>query len=196
MMKTKILELRQNGIDNNVPIIKDDGLLLLLDTINSNNYKSVLEIGTAIGYSAINMALTGAKVTTIERDINMYNEAIKNIKDFNLENQINCVFKDALDAYSLVSNAKYDLIFIDAAKAQYQKFFDIYINLLNPNGIVFCDNMDFHGMTTKPLEELTKGLRGIVRKLNAFKTYLDNLKGYTVNYYHIGDGVAIIRKDL
>ena len=103
--------------ENNVPIIQKEGLNFLIEYIKQNNVKTILEIGTAIGYSSINMALVSddIQITTIERNEKMYKQAIENIKDFNLENRINVIYGDALDT---VVQGKYDLIFIDAAKAQ------------------------------------------------------------------------------
>ena len=84
-----LLDIEKYAKDNNVPIMLPDGIEFLLNYIKENNVKTILEIGTAIGYSAIRMALISSdiKVTTIERDIDRYNEAIKNISDFSLENQ-------------------------------------------------------------------------------------------------------------
>ena len=100
--------------ENNVPIIQKEGLNFLIEYIKQNNVKTILEIGTAIGYSSINMALVSddIQITTIERNEKMYKQAIKNIKDFNLENRINVIYGDALDT---VVQGKYDLIFIENA---------------------------------------------------------------------------------
>lgn len=117
-----ILEIKQYAKENNVPIITDEGIAFLLEQIKQYKVKEVLEIGTAIAYSSSLMALAGVSVTTIERDLNMYNQALININDLGLNDKIKVIFKDALEAYSLVEDKKYDLIFIDAAKAQYEKF--------------------------------------------------------------------------
>ena len=116
-----IIELEEYAKKENVPIIQKDGLKFLIKMVKENNVKTILEIGTAIGYSAINMAKIDSeiKITTIERNLKMYNEALKNIKEFNLENQIKLIYGDALLTQI---NGKYDLIFIDAAKAQYILF--------------------------------------------------------------------------
>jgi predicted O-methyltransferase YrrM len=187
-----ISKLRKYAQDYNVPIIKDEGLSFLLNTIKLMNAKNVLEIGTAIGYSAIMMARCGANVTSFERDENMYNLAIKNIKNFNLDNKINIIFHDALDGASYLEGKKFDILFIDAAKAQYQKFFDIYTPFLSDNGVIICDNMYFHGLLDKPQEELSRSLRGMMRKLNAFHEYLLNNDDYDTSIYNnIGDGISI-----
>ena len=139
------LELREYAKINNVPIIQDEGLHFLRQMIILKQCKNILEIGTAIGYSSIQMAKLGANVDTIEINENMYNLAIENIKKANLENKINVFFKDALEI-DINDLKKYDLIFIDAAKAQYINFFNKFKVLLNDNGIIITDNLLFHGL--------------------------------------------------
>lgn len=176
--------------ENNVPIIQKDGLNFLIEYIKQNNVKTILEIGTAIGYSSINMALVSddIQITTIERNEKMYKQAIKNIKDFNLENRINVIYGDALDT---VVQGKYDLIFIDAAKAQYIKFFEKYKQNLQMNGTIITDNLNFHGLALHPEEIHSKNLKALVRKINNYKDFLINNKEFQTVFYEIGDGIAV-----
>ena len=185
-----IIELKKYAKENHVPIILDEGLDFLLETIKKYNVKDVLEIGTAIGYSAINMALLGTAVTSIERDPKMYEQAILNVKDFNLADKIEIIFNDALTP-NLVSK-EYDLLFIDAAKGQYEKFFNLYTPYLRKGGIVVCDNMNFHELTkVEDLTTLSRSVRGLVKKLNSFKTFLKNNDDYKTTFYEIGDGMTL-----
>ena len=176
--------------ENNVPIIQKEGLNFLIKYIKQNNVKTILEIGTAIGYSSINMALVSddIQITTIERNEKMYKQAIKNIKDFNLENRINVIYGDALDT---VVQDKYDLIFIDAAKAQYIKFFEKYKQNLQMNGTIITDNLNFHGLALHPEEIHSKNLKALVRKINNYKDFLINNKEFQTVFYEIGDGIAV-----
>lgn len=176
--------------ENNVPIIQKEGLNFLIEYIKQNNVKTILEIGTAIGYSSINMALVSddIQITTIERNEKMYKQAIKNIKDFNLENRINVIYGDALDT---VVQDKYDLIFIDAAKAQYIKFFEKYKQNLQMNGAIITDNLNFHGLALHPEEIHSKNLKALVRKINNYKDFLINNKEFQTVFYEIGDGIAV-----
>ena len=176
--------------ENNVPIIQKDGLNFLIEYIKQKNVKTILEIGTAIGYSSINMALVSddIQITTIERNEKMYKQAIKNIKDFNLENRINVIYGDALDT---VVQDKYDLIFIDAAKAQYIKFFEKYKQNLQINGTIITDNLNFHGLALHPEEIHSKNLKALVRKINNYKDFLINNKEFQTVFYEIGDGIAV-----
>ena len=183
-------QMREYAIENYVPIIKDDGLMLLSQVIKLANVKEVLEIGTAIGYSAINMAKLGANVTTIERDSNMYDLAIKNIENSKLNN-INVIFGDALEQFDVLKNKRFDLIFIDAAKGQYKKFFEIYVPLLNEHGVVVCDNMIFHNSVNMDKSEMSRSLRGLVNKLKMFTEFLINNNDFDTTIYEIGDGMAV-----
>ena len=185
-----LIELEKYAKENNVPIIMQDGLEFIINYIKEHNIKNILEIGSAIGYSAINMALINAniKVTTIERNENMYAEARKNIRKFNLEKQITLVLKDALEVNI---TGKYDLIFIDAAKAQYIKFFEKFKNNLTKDGVIITDNLNFHGLTKNPEEIQSKNLKALVTKINNYKAFLKENKEFKTEFYQIGDGISV-----
>lgn len=189
----RILDLENYAHENNIPIMLSDGIEFLLKYIKENNIKNVLEIGSAIGYSAIRMSLVDKdiKVTTIERDEKRYQEAIKNIGDFGLENQINIIFNDA---FEVDLDDKYDLIFIDAAKSQYIKFFEKFKNNLNDNGVIVSDNLNFHGLVHEDEKKLSRNVRGLVRKLNNYVDFLKNNKEFKTEFYDIGDGISISKR--
>jgi len=187
------MNIKQYAIENNVPIIEDDSLEFIIKYINDNKYISILEIGTAIGYSSINFALSNNNIhiTTIEKDINMYNLALKNIKDNNLDNRIKVINGDALD---VEINDKYDLIFIDAAKAQYTKFFNKYKFNLNNNGTIITDNLKFHGLVDDYKNITSKDLRELVSKIIRFIDFLKDNKEYNTKFIDIGDGISLSKK--
>lgn len=189
----RILDLENYAHENNIPIMLSDGIEFLLKYIKGNNIKNVLEIGSAIGYSAIRMSLVDKdiKVTTIERDEERYQEAIKNIGDFGLKNQINIIFNDA---FEVELDDKYDLIFIDAAKSQYIKFFEKFKNNLNDNGVIISDNLNFHGLVHEDEKKLSRNVRGLVRKLNNYVEFLKNNKEFKTEFYDIGDGISISKR--
>ena len=189
-----IKEIREYAEKNNVPIMMDDGIKYLINYINKNQVKSVLEIGTAIGYSAKMMALSNKDlfITTIERDEKRYLEALKNIKKLNLENRITLVFNDALDANI---PEKFDLIFIDAAKAQSIKFFEKFEKNLNPDGTIITDNIKFHGLVDKKEEEIeSRNLRALVRKVKNYIEFLRTNEHYKTEFLDIGDGLSVSKK--
>lgn len=189
-----VKEIRTYAKENNVPIMLDDGIEFLTKYIVENKINTVLEIGTAIGYSAIMMALANPNltVTTIERDEKRYLEALKNIKKLNLENRITLIFNDALDVNI---EGKYDLIFIDAAKAQSIKFFEKFERDLNPGGVIVTDNLEFHGLVKKKEEEIeSRNLRALVRKVKEYINFLKANDRYETEFLSIGDGISVSKK--
>lgn len=199
--KTSFLkELYKTGLMNEVPIIGDDSLMVVLSIMKAKNAKTILEIGTAIGYSSISFVSDDETriVDTIERDEVMYNEAIKNIKEVGYQNNINVIFSDANLVDTTSFTKKYDIIFIDAAKAQYQKFFEKYVPFLKEDGIVITDNILFHGCVEQVVENntesLSKNVRKMAEKLDVYNHYLNSLDEYKTYYLNIGDGLAITVK--
>lgn len=189
-----IREMKKYALDNKVPIMQDDGIDFLTTFIVKNQINSVLEIGTAIGYSAIMMALANPnlKITTIERDRDRYLEAVKNIKKFDLEDRITLIFSDALE---INIEGKFEMIFIDAAKGQNINFFEKYDTNLKDNGFIITDNMNFHGLVDKVDAEIeSRNLRALVRKIRDYRTYLLNNQNYNVEFFNIGDGIAVASK--
>ena len=192
MVYVQLKEIEEYAKDNHVPIMLKDGIDFLTDYIKKNEIKSVLEIGTAIGYSAISMALVSndIKITTIERDSKMYDLAIKNIKSFNLESRVEVIFEDALN---VEINNKYDLIFIDAAKSQYIKFFEKFKYNLNFNGVIVTDNLFFHGLVENP-EGCSRNTRQLVEKIRKYVEFLKENKEFDTKFISIGDGISISKK--
>lgn len=180
---------------NNVPIMTEGGIDYLTKYIQKNNIVKILEIGTAIGYSAIRMCSVrdDIVITTIERDEKRYLEALKNIKNLKLEDRINLIFNDALDV-SL--DEEFDLIFIDAAKAQNERFFEKFKSNLKSDGTIITDNMNFHGLVNKDPDEIeSRNLRQLVRKIKDYKDFLINNKEFTTEFIDIGDGIAVSKKN-
>ena len=184
-----ISKMEEYAKKNNIPIMEKEGIEFLKDYIKKNNIINILEIGSAIGYSSIQMASCNSNIyiTTIERDETRYNEALKNIKEANLENQIE-------DAYNLDFNFKFDLIFIDAAKAQYTNFFLKFKDNLSENGVIVSDNLKFHGLVDSNWDNLSRNVRGLVRKLKSYNEFLEDNKEFETTFYDIGDGIAVSKK--
>ncbi len=187
-----IEKIEQYAKENNIPIMLPDGILFLTNYIKENNIKSILEIGTAIGYSSIRMALIDKDIhiTTIERDEGRYKEALKNIKLFNLENQIDVIFEDA---FNVELSDKYDLIFIDAAKSQSIKFFEKFKFNLNNNGTIVTDNINFHGLTKEKVIK-NRNTRQLVRKIKEYVEFLENNQEFTTYFVEDGDGISISKR--
>lgn len=175
----------------NIPIMLEDGIEYLLSFIKENNIKSVLEVGTAIGYSAIRIAYTGASVLSIERDKERYLKAVENVKNANLSEKIELINEDALE---VDVKGLYDLVFIDAAKSQNLKFVNKFKNNLSKDGYILIDNVDFHGLVGHSSEIKSRNLRGLVRKIESFLDYLDKQEEFSVLKVDKGDGLIILRK--
>ena len=189
-----IKDIKEYAINNKIPIMQADGIDFLTTFIIKHQIKNVLEIGTAIGYSAIMMSLCSPniKITTIERDEERYLEAVRNIKKMQLEDRITLIFNDALKTKI---EGKFDLIFIDAAKAQNIKFFELFERNLNNEGFIITDNMYFHGLVQKNEKEIkSRNVRGIVRKIKGYITFLKENDDYNTTIYDIGDGIAVSEK--
>ncbi|CDF20810.1 o-methyltransferase family protein [Clostridium sp. CAG:609] len=191
-MKENIMEMEKYASENNVPIIEKDSIAFIMKYIKKNNIKNVLEIGSAIGYSTILMASSNQDtiVTTIERDETRYMECLKNVKKCGMEKKINVVYQDALEL-NLSEDLRYDLIFIDAAKGQYIKFFEKYKNFLNPNGTIITDNINFHGYVGQS-SKLDKGnLKSLVEKIEKYIEFLKTNPEFDTKFYDIGDGLSV-----
>ena len=190
-----IRKMEEYADEHGVPIMEKEGIEFLIEFIKHNKIKSILEVGTAIGYSAIKMALISddITITTIERDEVRYLEAVKNVKALGLQDRINIVLGDALE---YIPDGMYDLIFIDAAKSQYIKFFEKYTKNLNEKGYVISDNINFHGLTNSDKSKLSRNLRQLIGKLERYITFLKENTEFKTRFFEIGDGVAISnRKD-
>lgn len=179
--------------EHNIPIMESDGIDFLVNYIKEHQIKKILEIGSAIGYSAIKMALVSSEVqiTTIERDTERYNEAIKNIRECNLDSQINIIHDDA---FNVELEEKFDLIFIDAAKSQYIKFFEKFKNNLNKEGVIISDNIKFHGLVDGDVTNLSRNVKGIVRKIRNYITFLKDNTEFETEFLNIGDGIAVSKR--
>lgn len=186
-------ELEEYAKCNNVPIMLKDGIEYMCNYIKENNIKNILEIGSAIGYSAIRMAMVDDDifVTTIEKDINRYNIAVSNIKKYNLENRIKILNEDALES---VIDGKFDLIFIDASKGNNINFFNRYKVNLNDNGVIITDNLSFHGLVENESKIVTKNQKGIVKKIKNYLGFLESNEEFDTIYIPIGDRISISKK--
>ena len=189
-----IRQIKEYAEKENVPIMSDDGIMYLIDYIGKYKIKRILEIGTAIGYSTIMMCSCAddITITSIERDEKRYLEAIKNIKKAKFEDRINLIYSDAFDVQL---QDKYDLIFIDAAKAQNINFFEMFEKNLVDRGTIITDNMNFHGLVFKDPDKIeSRNLRQLVRKIKKYKGFLENNDSYDTEFLDIGDGLAVSMK--
>lgn len=189
-----LVSLRLYAKENNVPIITTEGIHFLNQMIRLKEVKNVLEIGTAIGYSSINMALkNNCNITTIERNDEMYKKAMENIKKADLEDKITVIHNDALEVDE-TTLPMFDLIFIDAAKSQSIKFFEKYKKNLNPKGLIITDNLLFHELVVAEIRD--RNLRQLVGKITRFNKFVVEQEDFDTYIYQLGDGMSLsIKKD-
>lgn len=189
-------DIKLYAAKNSIPIMRDGGIEFICNYIREHKIKKILEIGTAIGFSAIEFAQVAADitVTTIELDIDRHIKAKQNIHDSGLDTRINAIHGDALklDLRDQINQPQlFDMIFIDAAKGQYINFFEKYKENLAPGGVFISDNLSFHGM----VEDLTLthnySTIKLVRKIRKYKDFLQKNKEFSTTFYDYGDGISI-----
>ena len=192
-----IQDIKNESLDENVPIITDEVLNYMIFTARNIKARNILEIGTATGYSGLFLAQIANEnsgfLTTMEIDEIRYGKAVENFKKLGLFEKNKMIFGDALvEIPKLDKNMKYDFIFIDASKGQYLKFFEMSYELLNENGIIFIDNLMFRGLVAADKEEIPKRYKTIVKRLKEFIEKLN--EEYNFVLLPFGDGVGIVKK--
>lgn len=191
-----LLEMEQFAQENHVPIMALSGIEALNQLLRIQNPKSILEIGTAIGYSAMRMAiaLPEVEIVTIERD----EARVAHAKDFigrsEVVDRITLVEGDALEVEVESIKSSFDAVFIDAAKGQYQKFFEKYSPLVPSGGVLYIDNMYMHGLSDLDIKEVPRRKRTMIRNLHTFTEWIMNHPDYTCAFLPVGDGLLICLK--
>ena len=191
-MKT-INQIKEEATQTSIPIIMDEGMSFILDFIKKNDVEFILEIGTAVGYSAINFAKIrpDIRVFTIEYDIERYHEAVKNVVNCGLSHQITVFLGDAL---KFDFTEQFDLIFIDGAKSQYINFFEKYKNNLSEKGAFISDNLFFHGMVEDISKTKNYSTIKLIRKIRRYIDFLKANQEFETTFYELGDGVAVSKR--
>lgn len=191
----KIDELKEFARENSVPIVQDGGLEFILGYIKSHpGVKRILEIGTAIAYSAMQFARVrdDILIDTIEFDIDRYHQAVRNVHDENLMDRITVYLGDALRFD--FGERKFDLIFIDAAKAQYINYFEHFKHNLSPDGVFISDNLFFHGFVNDLTLTSNYSTIKMIKKLRRFIEFLKYNQEFTTEFHSVGDGLSVSRR--
>lgn len=192
-MKT-IEEIKEKALNEHIPIIMDDTLEIVGKALDELKPNKILEIGTAVGYSAICFSkylCEGGKIDTIERDEERIAEAKINVKDLNLEEKINIISGDAVEILPTL-NEKYDAIFIDAAKGKYPFFLKEAIRMLSDRGIIIADNILYKGYTLSDYNKHKQ--RTAVRGLREYLKELEESEDLQTELLEVGDGLTITRR--
>ena len=186
-----INKIKQKALNDNIPIIMDDTLEVIARYLKELKPKRILEIGTAVGYSAICFSRFLAEdgiIDTIERDKERILEAKLNIKNMNLQNTINILEGDAIEILPTLKE-KYDVVFIDAAKGKYPFFWNQAVRMLNNNGIIFADNILYKGYVLGDYNKHKQ--RTAVRNLREYIKETTQDKSFKTEILEVGDGLAI-----
>lgn len=194
-MEKILQQIHDKARKNHVPIMKDAGMELLIAYIKEHEQiRDILEIGTAVGYSAINMARIRWDMTidTLEVNEAMYKQAIYNIQQENLQERIHVYLQDGA---TFETNKVYDLIFVDAAKSQYRRYLEHFIKNSRVGTVFVFDNLNFHGMVDNESLSHNRNTLQMVHKIKRFREHILQDTRFDTTFYNIGDGVAIsIRK--
>lgn len=192
---TSIKALENFAQEHRIPIMDRVSMNFLMQLVRLHKPNRILEIGTAIGYSALRMleAQPNAAITTIEKNEQMYELATKNIHLHHKTSFITLKQGDAIDViHDLVSNEEsFDFIFIDAAKAQYKKYFEAVQPLTNNQSVIVCDNVLFKGYVFDDAKVEHKRLQSLVKKIKQFNSWVVNHPSYHTTIVPIGDGLSI-----
>ena len=188
-----LLSIKAYASREAVPIMQDEGCDFICDYIKEHSCKNILEIGTAIGYSSIRFAnqAPDIKVTTIELDIDRHLKAVENFKAAGLSDRITAIHADAL---TCPLEGSFDLIFIDAAKAQYIKFFEKYKANLSPEGVIISDNLSFHGMVDDLSLTHNYSTKKLVKKIQKYALFLKENQEFETTFYEVGDRIAVSKR--
>ena len=191
MNKLELQKIKEKALENHIPIIMDDTLEYIYELYKNKSISSILEIGTAVGYSAI--CFTGILndngfIDTIERDEQRVTAARENIKKAEVEEKINIISGDAVEILPTI-NKKYDMVFIDAAKGKYPFFLKEALRLLNKDGIILADNILYKGYVMSDYNKHKQ--RTAVRNLREYIKEVTQNPNLETEILEIGDGLAI-----
>ena len=191
MNKLELNKVKQKALENNIPIIMDDTLEVIADILKKVKPKKILEIGAAVGYSAMCFSeylQEGGYIDTIERDIERAEEAKINFKNVEVSDKINLFIGDAVEILPTL-NDKYDVVFIDAAKGKYPFFLEQAMRMLNEKGVIIADNVLYKGYVMSDYNKHKQ--RTAVRNLREYIARVNEDANLDTEILEVGDGLAI-----
>ena len=188
-----LTQIKEKALKDHIPIIMDDTLAVIGNVLKKNKPTKILEIGTAVGYSAICFSkylAENGRIDTIERDEERIKEAKINIKNMGLEDVIYIYEGDAVEILPTL-NEKYDMVFIDAAKGKYPFFLKEALRMLNKDGIIFADNILYKGYVMSDYNKHKQ--RTAVRNLREYIKEVTENENLETEILDVGDGLAITK---
>lgn len=193
-MQDKLELIKKKAIENHIPIIMEDTLEVIVNVLKEKRPEKILEIGTAVGYSAICFSKflgEEGRIDTIERNEEMIKQAKENVKELGLENTINIYSGDAIDILPNL-NESYDIVFIDAAKSKYLFFLKEALRMLNKGGIIFADNILYKGYVMSDYNKHKQ--RTAVRHLREYIKEVTENPDLETKILEVGDGLSITKR--
>jgi predicted O-methyltransferase YrrM len=191
-------DLEDFAVENSVPIVQKEVGRFLELMVTLKKPMRILELGTAIGYSAILMYLASDKKTeivTIERDDNMAAIAESNLLKYGMENDIKVIKGDCIEVLQAL-NEEFDMIFMDAGKGHYKHFLPDCLRLLSGEGVIIADNVLFRGMVASR-ELLVRRKITIVKRMKSYLEEVSNNPELLTSVLPMGDGIAVtVRRNL
>lgn len=194
MNKNELLKVKQKALEEKIPIIMDDTLEIISKILIEKKPERILEIGAAVGYSAMCFSeylSENGKIDTIERDEQRIAECKENLKKVGVEDKINLYEGDAVEILPTL-NKKYDIVFIDAAKGKYPFFLEQALRMLKDDGVIFADNILYKGYVMSDYNKHKQ--RTAVRGLREFLKKLTENENLETKILEVGDGLAISKK--
>ena len=194
MNKAELAKIKEKALKEHIPIIMDDTLEIIAKELKERKPKKILEIGTAVGYSAICFSeFLGEEGTidTIEREHDRVLEARENIKKAEVEDKIHILEGDAVEILPKLKEL-YDVVFIDASKGKYPFFLKEALRMLTTKGIILADNVLYKGYVMSDYNKHKQ--RTAVRNLREFLAELQKDDTLETEILEVGDGLAIARK--
>lgn len=191
MNHEELKKIKEKALENHIPIIMDDTLEVIEKTLSKNKPKRILEIGAAVGYSAIcftEYLAKGGIIETIERDEERIAEAKENFKKAEVADKVILHEGDAVDILPTL-NEKFDMVFIDAAKGKYPFFLQEALRMLDDNGIIFADNILYKGYVMSDYNKHKQ--RTAVRNLREYIKETTENPNLETEILEVGDGLAI-----
>lgn len=183
-------KIKKEAIEEHVPIIMDDTLEKIEEIVGDRKFKRILEIGTAVGYSALCFTKfldENGEIDTIERNDEMIKKAKENIKLARNDVKINLFEGDAVEILKTLNN-RYDMVFIDAAKSKYPIFLEESLRMLNDDGIIFADNILYKGYVMSDYNKHKQ--RTAVTHLREFIKMITTNDKLETQIIDVGDGLS------
>lgn len=194
MNKEELQKIKEYALERHIPIIMDDTLEVIDEILTKNKPEKILEIGTAVGYSAMCFSeylVQGGRIDTIERDEQRVLEARENIKKVGVEEKIKIYEGDAVEILPTL-NEQYDVVFIDAAKGKYPFFLEQALRMLKPDGVILADNILYKGYVMSDYNKHKQ--RTAVTHLRQYIKEITENPDLETTILEVGDGLAISKR--